>query len=126
MSRKSSYDQRGGASTVSRQELQEPTDAQRAWVGKLERLLGELEELEREGRRLRAARLDAPEAVALRWLVPKARLALDLIASSNELGRELRITRDDRGCPALVIAEAPANVVSLLARRQGSSQPPQR
>lgn len=116
MSRKSSYDQRGGASTVSGQELQEPTDAQRAWVTKLERLLGELEELEREGRRLRAARLDAPEAVLLRWLTPKMRAGYDALETARELGRELQITRDERGCPALAIAEPPGNVVSLFKR----------
>jgi hypothetical protein len=124
MSRKSSYDQRDGASTTSRPAVQEPTDAQRAWVAKLERLLGELEELEREGRRLRAARLDAPEAVLLRWLTPKMRAGYDTLMAARDLGRELQIGRDPQGCPTLQIAPPSGNVVSLLTRRQGSEQGP--
>ena len=123
MSRDTGYTVRGSASTSGA--LQEPTEAQRAWTERLERLLGELEALERDGRRLRAARLDAPEAVLLRWLVPRIRAGLDTLQAARDLGRTLEIGRDPQGCPSLRVASASANVIQLAIRRQGSEHGPQ-
>jgi hypothetical protein len=120
MSRKGSYkNQRVGSTTVV---LEEPTEAQRAWTARLETLLGQLEELEREGRRLRGARLDAPEAVLLRWLVPLCRDGLSALRAARSAGCELAIVRREDGCKALRVAPPTGRVIPF--RSQGSEQNP--
>ncbi|WP_437894277.1 hypothetical protein [Sorangium sp. So ce124] len=87
----------------------EPTPAQQAWLDDVRRLLEIAEALEGDGRRLRQARLDAPEAVALRYLVQDMHRALDLVERARAEDRPLELTR----------IAAPSGSDSLPALRLG-------